>query len=58
MHKVRIGQIASLRRDLALALAAPRLRIQAPVPGRGVVGVEVPNEEVYIVRLRDIVESA
>ncbi|MFN2134721.1 MAG: DNA translocase FtsK 4TM domain-containing protein [Candidatus Promineifilaceae bacterium] len=57
MHKVRIGQIASLRRDLALALAAPRLRIQAPVPGRGVVGVEVPNEEVYLVRLRDIVES-
>jgi S-DNA-T family DNA segregation ATPase FtsK/SpoIIIE len=57
MHKVRIGQIASLRRDLALALAAPRLRIQAPVPGRGVVGVEVPNEKVYLVRLRDIVES-
>jgi S-DNA-T family DNA segregation ATPase FtsK/SpoIIIE len=57
MQKVRIGQIASLRRDLALALAAPRLRIQAPVPGRGVVGVEVPNEEVYLVRLRDIVES-
>ena len=58
MHKVRIGQIASLRSDLALALAAPRLRIQAPIPGRGVVGVEVPNEEVFIVRLRDIVESA
>jgi S-DNA-T family DNA segregation ATPase FtsK/SpoIIIE len=57
MHKVRIGQIASLRRDLALALAAPRLRIQAPVPGRGVVGVEVPNEKVYLVRLRDVVES-
>lgn len=57
MHKVRIGQIASLRRDLALALAAPRLRIQAPVPGRGVVGIEVPNEQVYLVRLRDIVES-
>ncbi len=57
MHKVRIGQIASLRRDLALALAAPRLRIQAPIPGRGVVGVEVPNDEVYLVRLRDVVES-
>ncbi len=57
MHKVRIGQIASLRRDLALALAVPRLRIQAPVPGRGVVGVEVPNDQVYLVRLRDIVES-
>lgn len=56
-NKVRIGQIASLRRDLALALAAPRLRIQAPVPGRGVVGVEVPNDEVNLVRLRDVVES-
>ncbi len=56
-QKVRIGQIASLRRDLALALAVPRLRIQAPVPGRGVVGVEVPNAEVSLVRLRDILES-
>jgi S-DNA-T family DNA segregation ATPase FtsK/SpoIIIE len=56
-HKVRIGQIASLRRDLALALAAPRLRIQAPIPGRGVVGIEVPNDEVNLVRLRDVIES-
>lgn len=56
-HKVRVGQIASLRRDLALALAVPRLRIQAPVPGRGVVGVEVPNDRVSLVRLRDVVES-
>ena len=56
-QKVRIGQIAALRRDLALALAVTRLRIQAPVPGRGVVGVEVPNEKVSLVRLRDIVES-
>ncbi len=55
--KVRIGQIASLRRDLALALAAPRLRIQAPIPGRGVVGIEVPNDEVNLVRLRDVIES-
>ncbi len=56
-HKVRIGQIASLRRDLALALAAPRLRIQAPIPGRGVVGIEVPNDHVNLVRLRDVIES-
>ena len=56
-HKVRIGQIASLRRDLALALAAPRIRIQAPIPGRGVVGIEVPNDEVNLVRLRDVIES-
>lgn len=56
-QKVRVGQIASLQKDLALALAAPRLRIEAPVPGRGVVGIEVPNAESSIVRLRSIVES-
>ncbi len=56
-HKIRVGQIASLRKDLALALAAKRLRIQAPVPGKGVVGIEVPNEETSIVRLRQIIES-
>jgi len=56
-QKVRIGQIVSLRRDLALALAAPRLRIQAPVPGRGVVGIEVPNGAVSLVRLRDVIAS-
>lgn len=56
-HKIRINQIAALRKDLALALAATRLRIQAPVPGRGIVGVEVPNSETAVVRLRSIVES-
>ncbi|RMG96865.1 MAG: DNA translocase FtsK, partial [Chloroflexi bacterium] len=56
-QKVRVGQIAALQKDLALALAAPRLRIQAPVPGQGVVGIEVPNEAVSIVRLRPIIES-
>ena len=57
-QKVRIGQIAALQKDLTLALAAPRLRIQAPVPGRGVVGIEVPNAEVNIVRLRPVIESS
>ncbi len=56
-YKVRVSQIASLQRDLALALAVPRLRIEAPVPGRGIVGIEVPNSETSIVRLRSILES-
>lgn len=56
-QKVRISQIAALRKDLALALAAQRLRIQAPVPGRGVVGIEVPNEAISVVRLRAILET-
>jgi S-DNA-T family DNA segregation ATPase FtsK/SpoIIIE len=56
-QKVRVNQIAALRKDLALALAATRLRIQAPVPGRGIVGIEVPNSETAVVRLRAIVES-
>ncbi len=55
--RVRVGKIASLADDLALALAAPRIRIQAPVPGRGYVGIEVPNEEMALVALREVVES-
>jgi len=55
--KVRVSKIASLADDLALALAAPRIRIQAPVPGHSYVGIEVPNEEMALVALRDIVES-
>lgn len=56
-HKVRVGQIAALQKDLALALAVQRLRVQAPVPGQGVVGIEVPNDETAVVRLRPIIES-
>ena len=55
--RVRVGKIASLADDLALALAAPRIRIQAPVPGHGYVGIEVPNEEMALVALREVVES-
>ncbi|NWG33947.1 MAG: DNA translocase FtsK 4TM domain-containing protein [Chloroflexi bacterium] len=55
--KVRVNKIASLADDLALALAAPRIRIQAPVPGHSYVGIEVPNDEMTLVALRDIVES-
>jgi S-DNA-T family DNA segregation ATPase FtsK/SpoIIIE len=56
-HKVRVSQIAALQKDLTLSLAAPRLRIEAPVPGRSVVGIEVPNETTSLVRLRPILES-
>jgi S-DNA-T family DNA segregation ATPase FtsK/SpoIIIE len=55
--KVRVNKIASLADDLALALAAPRIRIQAPVPGHSYVGIEVPNEEMTLVALRDILET-
>ena len=54
---VKVGQIAALADDLALALKAPSLRIVAPIPGRGAVGVEVPNPEPEIVQLREILES-
>lgn len=56
-QKVRVAQIASLQRDLALALSADRLRIEAPVPGRPYVGIEVPNMRSTTVRLRPILES-
>jgi S-DNA-T family DNA segregation ATPase FtsK/SpoIIIE len=55
--KVRVSKIASLSDDLALALAAPRIRMQAPVPGHSYVGIEVPNDEMAMVALRDILES-
>jgi S-DNA-T family DNA segregation ATPase FtsK/SpoIIIE len=54
---VKVGQIAALADDLALALKAPSVRIVAPIPGKGAVGVEVPNPEPEIVKLREILES-
>jgi S-DNA-T family DNA segregation ATPase FtsK/SpoIIIE len=55
--KVRVAQIASLQKDLALSLSAERLRIEAPVPGRGYVGIEVPNPRSSTVRLRPLLET-
>ncbi len=55
--KVRVAQIAALQKDLALALSAERLRIQAPVPGKPYVGIEVPNTRSAVVRLRPILET-
>jgi S-DNA-T family DNA segregation ATPase FtsK/SpoIIIE len=55
--KVRVAQIAGLQNDLALALSAERLRIEAPVPGQSFVGIEVPNSRSSLVRLRPILET-
>ncbi len=56
-RKVRVSKITSLNKDLALALASAPIRIEAPVPGRSVVGIEVPNSEVSLVALRGVMES-
>jgi S-DNA-T family DNA segregation ATPase FtsK/SpoIIIE len=55
--KVRVSQISGLANDLALALSAPRLRIEAPVPGHPYMGIEVPNRKPALVRLRPILET-
>ena len=55
--RVRVSKIASLADDLSLALAAPRIRIQAPVPGRSYVGIEVPNVEISLVAMREVLDS-
>lgn len=56
--RVRVSRITALADDLALALAASRIRIQAPVPGKGYIGIEVPNRKVEMVSLRDVISSS
>jgi S-DNA-T family DNA segregation ATPase FtsK/SpoIIIE len=58
LQRVRVGRISRLADDLSLALAAAPIRIEAPVPGRSVVGLEVPNEEISLVSLRGVMESS
>jgi S-DNA-T family DNA segregation ATPase FtsK/SpoIIIE len=55
--RVRVNEITRLSNDLALALAAPSLRIEAPVPGRSVVGIEVPNTAASVVTMRSVIET-
>ncbi len=55
--RVRVSKIAALADDLALALSARAIRVEAPVPGKGYVGIEVPNEGSNLVALRDTLES-
>lgn len=54
---VKLTQIVSLSNDLALALAAHPIRIEAPIPGKSLVGIEVPNVSIATVRLRELFES-
>ena len=55
---VKVSRITSLSDDIAMHLAAMSVRIEAPIPGKAAVGVEIPNEKVEMVRLRDVLESA
>ncbi|MGX2971541.1 DNA translocase FtsK [Helicobacter sp. T3_23-1059] len=54
---VKVSRIQSLSNDLALALSAHAIRIQAPIPGKGAVGIEVPNNHREIIYLREVLES-
>ena len=54
---VKVNRIANLDADLALAMKARSIRIVAPIPGKGAVGVEIPNPEPEVVRLREILEA-
>lgn len=54
---VRLSSIDALQRDLALSLAATNIRIQAPIPGKKLVGIEIPNYKKEIVRLRDMIQT-
>lgn len=55
---VKVSRIVSLTDDIALALAAKDLRMEAPIPGKSAIGIEVPNTEVSIVTLREVMESS
>ena len=56
-NRVKVSAIAQLDKDLQLALGARSIRIEAPVPGKGYVGIEVPNDTPMTVSLRDVMES-
>ncbi len=54
---VKVSRIVSLSDDLALALAAKDIRIEAPIPGKSAIGIEVPNSEVAMVSLREVLDA-
>lgn len=54
---VRVNKIANLSDDIALSLAAESIRIEAPIPGKQAVGIEIPNKEKEMVALRDIIDT-
>jgi len=54
---IKVSKILALQDDLAMALKAKSIRIQAPIPGKDVVGIEIPNDEMETIYLREILES-
>jgi len=56
--RVKVDRISSLANDLALALAAPSIRIEAPIPGKSLVGIEVPNTMLGSVSMRSVIETS
>ena len=54
---VKISKITNLADDIAMNLAASGVRIEAPIPGKAAVGIEVPNKKVSVVRMRELIES-
>jgi S-DNA-T family DNA segregation ATPase FtsK/SpoIIIE len=54
---LRLSKITGLADDLAIALRVPSVRIVAPIPGKNTVGIEVPNEDRHLVRLREVIEE-
>ncbi|TVX97605.1 FtsK/SpoIIIE family DNA translocase [Cohnella terricola] len=54
---VKVSRIVSLTDDIALALAAKDIRMEAPIPGKSAIGIEVPNNEVSVVTLREVLET-
>jgi S-DNA-T family DNA segregation ATPase FtsK/SpoIIIE len=54
---VKVSRIISLSNDLALSLAAHPIRIEAPIPGKSLIGIEVPNQAIAVVTLREVIES-
>ena len=55
---VKLAQIAGLQNDLALSLAAQAIRMELPIPGKALVGIEVPNKSTAIVRLREVMQTS
>ena len=54
---IRVSKVVNLSDDIAMALAAQRVRIEAPIPGKSAIGIEVPNKEIAVVKLSQIIQS-
>ncbi|WP_026476066.1 FtsK/SpoIIIE family DNA translocase [Alkaliphilus transvaalensis] len=54
---VKVSKIVNLSDDIALNMAAPAIRIEAPIPGKAAIGIEIPNEDVSMVTLREVIDS-